>query len=196
MARRAFGFALAKRGKEDGLVQCIAASGNSDILAKGDAVVLVGSSTGGAAIGLKETAPAVARGAATGALYGYVESVEQWSAASPNFSQKHRPASTAMYLMVRPFKIGEQYIIRSNGALAVEDIGEVCNLATITDADTSLGLSKMEIDSTSVATSQTAYQMRVVRAYDDGKGNALTDTNPIVVVEINNIQGFHAFGGV
>lgn len=195
MAKRAFGFKSADDGAADGAIQCIALSGNADILAPGDAVVLVGSTSGSGKIGNGPRCPAVARGAATGSLFGFVASVDQASITPANFNRRHRPASTACYLTVIPFKTFRDYIIRADGALTAEDVGENVNLATIADADTTLGLSKMEVSAASAATAQTAYQMTIIGVEDDGS-NDITSTTPVIRVRMNNIQVVNAFAGV
>ena len=197
MAARPFGFKSAD-GDDAGGILCIAASGNGDILGKGDAVVLVGSTTGGAKIGSGKTVPAIARAAATGALFGYVGAIHPGLAATADqdFKTPYRPASTAMYITVIPFKPNKLYSIRSDGALALEDIGENFLLATIVDADTTFGLSKMELSAASAATSQTGYQMTLIDLVDDGQ-TTITDTNPVVRVLINTIQTNQpAFAGI
>lgn len=191
MAKRAFGFRDAE-GDPTGLVTVLLASGNSTIIGIGDAVILEGSAGG---IGRGGVVPTVARGAATGALFGYIASLDQASATTPNFNQKYRPASTAMYAQVVPFKPNHKYAIRADAALAVTNVGENVNLATITNADTVTGQSKMEVSASSAATSQTAYQMTLVGVEDDGT-NEITDDTPVVFVQMNNIQVFPGFGGV
>jgi hypothetical protein len=197
MAVRPFGFRDAD-GHEDGTIRCIALSGNSDVLGIGDAVVLVGSTSGSGKIGRGEQVPAIQRAAATGALFGYVAAIQPGLAASADqdFNKLYRPASTAMYVDVVPFKPNHLYAIRSDGALAAEDVGENFLLATIVDADLTFGQSKMELSASSAATSQTGYQMTLMGLVDDGE-TAITDTNPVVKVYINTIQTNQpAFAGI
>lgn len=195
MAKRAFGFKSADDGSSDAQIQCIALSGNADVLAPGDAVVLVGSTSGSGKIGTGPRCPAIARGAATGSLWGFVSSVDQASITPANFNRRHRPASTACYINVIPFKTFRDYIIRADAALTAEDVGENVNLATIADANTTLGLSVMEVSASTAATSQTAYQMTIIGIEDDGT-NDITSTTPVIRVRMNNIQAVNAFAGV
>ena len=181
--------------KNQETVRCIAASGNSDQLGIGDAVVLVGSTTGSAAIGTDAAVPAVARGAATGSLFGYIESIEHASMDPFTPSRMYRPASTACYLSVVVFKPSELYQIQADGAMTLEDVGENGLLATIANCDSNTGLSTMVFSAASVATSQTAYQMTVMGAAPIGS-NAITDSTPDLLVRINNIQAQPGFAGV
>ena len=193
MTKRAFGFRDAE-GSPRGLQRVLLASGNSTIFGIGDAVVLAGDA---GAIGRGGFYPTANRGAATGALFGFIVSIDQASATTPNFNQKHRPASTAMYADVMPFEANHTYCIRADASatLSSSNVGNNFLLATITDADTTLGQSKMEISSTSAATSQTGYQMTLVGIEDDGV-NVIGASTPVCLVRINAIQAFPGFAGV
>ena len=188
-----FGFQLHKAGNvPEDLLECY--SSDSTILGLGDAVILAGSYAG---VAPNPYRPTVTRCAASGAIFGVVERIDQWKVegSDHNLSRRHKPGSVGMYLGVRRARIDDIYKIQANGAVAVTQVGEVGNLATIVDANTTTGVSKMELDAASLATAQTAYQL-VVRGYPE---DALVERNVAyqeVLVSFNNIQAFHAFGGV
>jgi len=192
MAYSAFGFkdADAKPGDAPVRVLCKA----SEILGLGDAVVLAGDAD---KIGVRgKTVPTATRGAATGALFGYIQSFDiAGVSGTPDYTKRHKAAADTMYANVVPFNAHREYLIRADGVLATTNVGNNCLLATIANADTSTGMSTMEVSASSMATSQTAYQMTLLGVLEDGS-NALTDAKPVVRVKINSIQAFPGFGGV
>ena len=189
-----FGFQLYQAGLDpEALIECY--SSNSDLIGLGDAVVLAGSYEGlGAPNPLR---PTVARAAATGGIFGIVVGISQHrvEGSDHNLSRRHKPASVGMYMQVYPVKPSDIFKIQADAAVAVTQVGEVGNLATIVDADTTTGISKMELSASTLTTAQTAYQMMVIGFPEDAFATYNT-ANQEVLVRINNIQAFHAFGGV
>ena len=188
-----FGFQLYRAGNDpEDLLECY--SSDATILGLGDAVILAGSYDGVAPHAFR---PTVTRAAATGGIFGIVERIDQWKVedSNQNLSRRHKPASVGMYIGVRRARIDDIYKIQADGAVAVTQVGEVANLATIADANTTTGISTMELSASSLATSQTAYQM-MLRGFPEDAYVERNTANQEVLVSINNIQGFHAFGGV
>lgn len=191
---RAFGFAVVGGGAAQGAIQVLIPSSDTNNMGIGDPVVLLGNA-GSSSNG--RVSPTAGMAAATGALFGYIDSIDGTDAASVNFNQSYRPASTAMYAQVIPFQPNVEYKILadSSAALTTANVGNNANLSTIVGCDTITGLSKNTLSSTSAANSQTAYQMTITGVTDDGS-NVITATTPILKVMINNIQVFPGFGGV
>ena len=194
----AYGFKLDRDGAYD-LVTVV--MNDSTIYGIGDAVILAGSSASALD---RRSAPTVTRASAgdTNAIYGVVVSVDQMTApaASLSLTRRHRPASVTMEALVARAAPGKRFIIVPDAALAATDIGSVANLATIADANTTTGYSTMALSASSKQASGNAtYQLRIVDFVDTHDGDKAelvigTDIVP-VIVEINNIQGFHATAG-
>jgi hypothetical protein len=178
-------------------IKCIALAGEANILGKGDAVILGGSS---GSIGKDKVVPSItlASAGAGNALYGFIVGFEQHNVASGlSLDRTHRPAETAMYCLVEPFVPGARYRIQADGALAATDVGGLLNLATLADADTVTGISKMQASAASIDVGglSTNEQMRLLGVVDDGN-NAITDSTPDVIVQINNLQTVNASAGL
>jgi hypothetical protein len=151
-----------------------------------DAVKLAGSGdTAG-------TAPTVTQWDGTGSIYGVVVGVEPLPLStntSDDLTNRYRAASTAQYLYVLTdpnieYEIQEDSV---GSTLAVDDIGQNAAVA-VAAGDTASGYSKMELDSSSKATTATL-ALKILRLVDR-IDNAIGD-NASWVVKINN----HALSG-
>jgi len=199
MAVTGYGFKPYKNFNNEDLMLCLAASGNSDILGVGDAVILAGDA---GSIGNGKKVPTIARASAgdTNPIFGVVVSVDQNSLennSNYSLSRRHRVASVATYVLVMPARQETQFLILPTAALATTDVGKVGNLYTISNADTTTGLSTMQINQATLAASGNAtYQLRILGILDDDVSKTVgTDVLP-AIVRINNIQAFHATAGL
>lgn len=172
------------------LETCLAASGDSTILGRGDAVKTAGSS---GQIGNGPYVKTVTRVSAGDAIYGVVEGVVQQSVASGmSLDRTYRPASTAMYVLIRVANNEDVYAISDDGTTAVTDIGENANLTgngggtTITNCDTVTGLSTMLLDSSTHATTATL-QLKMI-GFEPVPNNTPGQANASILVRINNCE--------
>lgn len=173
---------------------CLIPSSDSVIVGKGDAVKTAGSS---GAIGSGPHRKTVARVSAGDAIYGVVVGVYNHEVASASFSldRNHRAASVSTYVQVKVARPFDKWIIQADNegaTLAAGDVGLNANLTgtgggtTITDANTSTGMSTMVLDTSTKNTTATL-QLKIV-GFEDKADNAVGDTNPKVVVHINNCE--------
>lgn len=184
------GLRLINAGVEQPLMWCVHASGDSVILGVGDAVKTAGDS---AQIGNGPYTKTVTRVASGDPIYGVVESVfPLFSSGSQNLSIRHCPASTGMYVLVRPAHHSDVYTITEDGTMGTTNIGDNANLTgngggtTITDCNTSTGMSTMMLDSSTAATTATL-QLKTV-GYLDSADNTPSSANSQVLVQLNNIE--------
>src|ERR1044071_4761457 len=121
------GLRIYKQMVDQPLEWCVIPSTDSTIVGRGDAVKTAGSS---AQIGSGPYVKTVARVAAGDAIYGVVEGVAQQYIEGTGMSldRTHRPASTSMYVLVRPANHQDLYAICEDGTYAVADVGENANL--------------------------------------------------------------------
>lgn len=168
-------------GYSGGHIQrCFIPATDSDAMAKGDAVKSAGSAD-------SDGVPTVARVAAGDAIYGVIVGFEE----DPDYlNQTHRTASTARYAFVNIDPEALYYIQEDSvgGDLAAADIGLNANLI-VAAVDTNTGLSNMELDTSSAATTA-ALQLKIVAKADGFENNDFGDGNCKFLVKINN----HQFG--
>ncbi len=185
------GLRLYRQRQPQELELCIIPSSDTTIVGRGDAMKTAGSST---SLGSGPTVKTVARVSAGDAIYGVVEGVlEHWiEGTGMSLDRTHRPASTTMYVMVRPANNVDQYVICEDGTTALADIGENANLTgngggtTITDADTVTGLSTMMLDTSTHATTATL-QVKMI-GFADAADNTPASANADIVVTLNNVE--------
>lgn len=160
----------------------------------GDAVQLT-SAIGGGAIGSQSNVQQVAKSAASGAIYGIVQGfLPQYVSGngSLSFNQLYRPASTAMYAMIRRATNQDVYSIMDDGTLAsgarsslgVTNVGLNANLNVSTAGNTSNGQSNMQLTGSTAATTATL-QLKII-GVDPTPGNDPTAVNARWLVTINN----------
>lgn len=153
------------------------ASGDATALYAGDPVVLAGSaSTDGYASVIRAT---VGTAVTTDYITGVVVGFEPYEVI-PTY--KYGPASVAYYLLVSddPDQI---YMIKSDGATDVADVGGTCQIASGT-GNAYTGLSGFKLDHSEIAT--TATDQVVIVGFPPGLvENNLAETGVDVLVRIN-----------
>jgi hypothetical protein len=185
------GLRLFQQKIDQDLELCIIPSSDSVIVGRGDAVKTAGSSTSSGSGPVVRT---VARVSAGDAIYGVVEGFLEHFIEGTGMSldRTHRPASTTMYVMVRPANNTDVYAITSDGTTALAEIGENANITgngggtTITDADTVSGLSTMQLDSSTHATTATL-QLKMI-GFEDRADNTPASANASILVTINSAE--------
>lgn len=185
------GLRIYRQAVDQPLEWCLIPSTDSTIVGRGDAVKTAGSS---GQIGSGPYVKTVARVAAGDAIYGVVEGVVEHFIEGTGMSldRTHRPASTSMYVTVRPANHQDVYAICEDGTTAVTDIGENANLTgngggtTVTDADTVTGLSTMRLDTSTHATTATL-QVKMI-GFVDNPVNTPASANADMLVRLNNIE--------
>jgi len=164
-----------------GTMRCVIASGDSTATFIGDAVKLAGTSISGA--------PTVAQCVAGDPVFGVVVAFE----ANPaNLSLQYRAASTERYCQVAMAE-GGYFMAQDDGTLAITSAGLNANF-TVGTGSTITGLSAMEIDSTTEATTNTLDLMLVAPV--NRPDNDPTIANADWIVRFNDPQQKHGRTGV
>lgn len=184
------GLRLFKQMVDQPLVWCAIPASDTTVVGKGDVVKIAGDST---YIGSGPYVPTVARVAAGDSCYGVVMGVPQQFISSSGMSLDRtvRPASTLMYVEVRPCNYQDIYVVCEDGTFAASDIGENANLTgngggtTVTDADSVSGLSTMMLDTSTHATTATL-QVHVI-GFAPFADNTPASANADLLVTFNNI---------
>ena len=164
---------------------CYIPSTDSTAVAAGDAVKLAGSAD-------SNGIPTVAQCAAGDAIFGVVTSVA-FSSLDTEASLVYRAASTNRYVNVCVdrnvvYKIQEDSV---GSTLAATDVGSVADIV-VAAVDTTLGMSKMMLDSSTAATGSSA-QLRIIALASD-PNNAIGDYADYEVV-LNENELHHAANG-
>lgn len=188
-----YGLALHEDNSQSNLITCIIPSGNATATFVGDAVKLLDADA--AKINGGPYAMAVAQCAATDPIYGVVMGFQQHTVASGmDLGRRHRPASTAMYCLVKPAHPLDVYRIQADDdteTLAASDIG--CNADLVVGTGSTItGLSGMELDSNTTAATA-GLQVRVV-GFVDRPSNEVGVSKQDVLVTINQSQTFNDAG--
>jgi len=145
----------------------------STIIGIGDPVVRTGTaSTAGTNNADTTGVPLVDRAAAgSGTITGVVVAIEKIDSGTGDRATdtKHMAAADTGYLLVAddPNLIFE---CQEDGAMAVTAVGEAADLATVADADTNTGLSKIEIDSSNAGTGDQLKILRLANRPDNELG--------------------------
>lgn len=194
MANVGFGAKLHKASSApQPLDYCIVASSDATAVGKGDIVKLAGDS---ASIGNGPRVKTVTRAATGDVVYGVIVGVEQHTVASGmSLDRTYRPASTAMYVLVRPINIDDEYVMQEDavgGSIATSAIGQNANFV-VASVNTTTGMSGTMIDSSTAATTSTLDLKLVdfVPQEDNVPG-----TNAKIIVRFNNIQNANQVAGV
>lgn len=184
------GLRLYKSGVDQPAELCLHASGDTVRLGKGDPVKTAGSS---GQIGGGPYTKTVALCASGDPIYGVVVGVQQHTVlSSVNLNRTHCPASTAMYVLVRPANHQDVYSITEDGTWAAADIGENANLTgngggtTITECDQTTGMSTVKLDTSTHATTATL-QVKTV-GFEPRPDNTPASANASILVRLNNIE--------
>ncbi len=189
----AYGLALHEDNSKSGLMLCIIPSGNGTATFVGDAVKTA--DLPAARINGGPYALPVIQVAATDPIFGVVMGFQQHTVASGmDLGRRHRPASTAMYCMVKPAHPLDIYRIQADDVaetLALESIGTNADII-VGSGDVITGLSHMEVDS-STAAATAGLQLRIV-GFVDVPSNEVTGVNQDVLVQINQSQTFYDVG--
>jgi hypothetical protein len=189
----AYGLALHEDNSQSNLITCIIPSGNVTATFVGDAVKLLDADA--AKINGGPYAPAVAQAAATDPIFGVVMGFQQHTVASGmDLGRRHRPASTAMYALVKPAHPLDVYRMQADDdteTLTAASIG--CNADLIVGSGSTItGLSAMEVDSSSAAATA-GLQLRII-GFVDKPSNEVGAANQDVLVCINQSQTFNESG--
>lgn len=155
---------------------------DATLIGVGDLVVLDG--TGDNATGIRNVTRAAANGVCVGVMVGVVHETPD------NLGRNHRPASTAMYVMVAddPNLIMEANEDASTSTIAVAQVGLNFNFI-VAAANSTTGMSAMEVDSETGDTTNTLPLRLIgfVRSPDNEFGATAT-ANAKVLVGFNTHQ--------
>lgn len=166
---------------------CLHASGDSVRLGIGDPVKPSGAS---GQIGNGKYCQTVALCASGDAIYGVVQGVMPLAVASSGFNldRRHCPASTAMYVLVRPCHVSDVYAITEDGTLATASVGTCADITgngggtTVTECNTVSGMSTVMLD-TSTAAASTG-QLKII-GFEDTPDNTPASANASILVRVN-----------
>jgi len=179
------------------LVVHVHASDDSVRLGIGDPVKLAGTS---AQIGNGPYSSTVALCASGDAIYGVVQGVLKHHVTSGmNLDVRHCPASTAMYVLVRPANPLDVYAISDDGTLAVTSVGMCADITgngggtTVTECDTVTGLSTVLLDTSTAAAG--AATLRII-GFEDVADNTPGSANASILVNINECYNSTGVNGV
>jgi hypothetical protein len=185
------GLQLYKANGTQDLELCVVT--DSTILGKGDAVKEAGSS---AQVGNGPHRKTVSRiSSGTDAIYGVVMGVynQELSGANYSLDRNYRLANVSTYVLVRRAIPDDVWVIQADdegGTLVETDVELNANITgngggtTITDCNTTSGMSTMLLDTSTKNTTATL-QLKITGFLDQGD-NVIGDTNPKVLVRINN----------
>lgn len=182
----AFGLHLVEDNSQTPLELCFIPSGDATATFVGDAVKTAGSS--GSVVGGPKR-KTVAQCAATDPIYGVVQGfMQHWVASGMDLGRRHRPASTAMYVLVKPANHQDVYRIQSDddgGTLAATDIGLNADLI-VGSGGTVTGMSGMQLDTSTKATTA-GLQVKIL-GFDDRPSNVAESAQQDVLVRINQSE--------
>ena len=189
----AYGFALHEDRSHSGLVTCIIPASDGTATFIGDAVKLA--DLDAARIDGGPYVQAVIQAAATNPIFGIVMGFQKHLVATGmDLSTRHRPASTAMYVLVKPAHPLDVYRMQADDdteTLTAASIG--CNADIIVGSGNAVtGMSAMEIDS-STAAATAGLQVRIVGVVDR-PDNVLGSVQQDMLVSINQNQAFNDAG--
>lgn len=173
--------------KADDIEWCYIPSTDGVIHGLYDAVVTVGAAAGNAGGLQVQTVTRVAAG--TNPIYGTIVAIDQLGVENSNFSmeRRHRPANVGMYVGVYRALAGRQFYIEPTTALGIADIGGTANLDTISNADTTTGISMMTLSATVSTSTNSTKQFRIRGFKDDPRKVIGTDVIDMLV-EVANVD--------
>lgn len=195
MANPASGFKLASATTApQPLIRCIHLVGDSVLLGKGDALKKV---TGSISLAGGPVVQAVARAASGDRVMGVVVGVEAHTVASGNINlnKTYCPASTAMYVLVRPVVSDDIYEIREDGvggSVATTSLGQNATMI-VANASTTTGMSGTMLDSSTAATTNTL-DLKIVGFKQSP--DSVPGSNAVILVKFNKIENVDQATGV
>lgn len=189
----AYGLALHEDNSKSGTMLCIIPASNGTATFVGDAVKTA--DLPAARIDGGPYALPVIQVAATDPIFGVVMGFQQHIVASGmDLGRRHRPASTAMYCIVRPAHPLDIYRIQADDdteTLALESIGTNADIV-VGSGSTTTGMSAMELDSNTAAATA-GLQLNIV-GFVDRPSNTPASAQQDVLVRINQSQTFYDVG--
>lgn len=181
-----FGLQLVEDNSQTPLELCFIPDTDNTAVFVGDAVKTAGSSGNIVGCPKKKT---VAQCAATDPIYGVVQGfMHHWVSSGMDLGRRHRPASTAMYVLVKPANHQDIYRIQCDDdteTITDEDIG--CNADLVVGSgNTITGMSAMEVNSDTTAATA-GLQVKII-GFDDRPSNQPGVANQVVLVRINQSE--------
>ena len=158
---------------------------DSTRLGIGDPVAYAGSAQ---SIGNGPVRPTVSRSAATASHLGVCVGALQHTVVGAGMSldRVYRPASVEMYVIVEIPEEQSLYYIESDEdstTFAATHVGQLADLATVADCSTTSGMSTVQLDMSTVATTNTlGFQ---IVGYDENLGPGSTAPKPRLIVRFN-----------
>ncbi len=198
MANPAFGFKLHNASTApQPIVVGIHLVGDSVLLGKGDAVKKV---TGSIGLAGGPVVQAYARAASGDRVAGVVVGCIQHTVASGNINlnRTYCPASTAMYIQVRPVTSDDIYEVMEDGlggAVASTSVGSNATMI-VANASTTSGMSGTMLDSSTVNTTNTLDLKLVGFRTDPATVPGSTAANAVCLVKFNKIENVDQATGV
>lgn len=181
-----FGLQLVEDTSGTPLELCFIPSTDATAVFVGDAVKTAGSSGNIVGCPKKKT---VAQCAAADPIYGVVQGfLPHWVQTGMDLSKRHRPASTAMYVLIKPANHQDLYRIQCDdvgSTLADADIGLNADLV-VGSGDATTGMSAMQVDTSTKATTA-GLQVKII-GFDDRPSNHPGVANQDVLVRINQSE--------
>lgn len=173
------------------LVKCFIPATDGTAVFPGDAVKVAGSASS-----TQTDCQTVAQAAATNAILGVVESVDQVdeiAIGSMNLNRLHRPASTAMFVYVR-IDPNAMYEIQATTTLAATDVGSNADIV-VGAGNATLGLSGMQLDESTTDTTATLALkiLGIVNRPDNAVG---ASAKAIVLINNHQLKGGTGTAGV
>lgn len=182
----AYGLALHEDTSQTPLELCFIPSTDATATFIGDPVKTAGAS--GNIVG-GPNVKTVAQCAATNPIYGVVMGFQQHTVSTGmDLGRRHRPASTAMYVLVKPANHQDIYRIQCDddgSTLATGDIGLNADFI-VGSGDTVTGMSGVELDTSTKNTTATL-SLKIIGVVDR-PDNTLGTAQQDVLVRLNNIE--------
>lgn len=182
----AFGLQLVEDNSQTPLEMCFIPSTDGTAMFVGDPVKTAGSAGQIVGCPYKKT---VAQCAATNPIYGVIVGfLPHMVATGADLSKRYRPASTAMYCLVKPANQQDLYRVQSDdvgGDLAAADIGLNADFI-VGSGSTFSGMSGVQLDTSTKNTTATL-SLKIV-GWDDRPSNQVGVTYQDVLVRLNNIE--------
>ena len=189
----AYGLALHEDNSQSNLILCVIHGDNGTATFVNDAVKLEDRASiriqGG------QYALPVCQAAATDPIFGVIMGFQQHTVASGmDLSRRHRPASTAMYCMVKPAHPLDVYRIQADDDTETLGLGSLGSNADLIvgSGSTTTGLSAMELDSNTAAATA-GLQLKIV-GFVDRPSNTPGSAQQDVLVTINQNMAFNDAG--
>ena len=182
----AYGLALHKDISKSELEMCFIPASDGTATFVGDPIKTAGSA--GRIVGCPY-AKTVAQCAATNPIYGVVMGfLPHMVSSGMDLGKRHRPASTAMYCLVKPANHLDEYRIQCDdegSTLADVDIGLNADFI-VGSGNATTGMSAVELDTSTKNTTATL-SLKIINVVDR-PDNLLGSAQQDVIVRLNNIE--------